>query len=41
MSKRINGVVCTLIDVVYDDDFIYDVYESPTGKIILIISGER
>lgn len=28
MSKRINGEIWYYVDTIYDDDFIYDVYQN-------------
>ena len=39
MSKRINGKVYWLIDVIYDDDMIYDIYESQSGERVIVPSG--
>ena len=39
MSKRINGKVYWLIDVIYDDDMIYDIYENQNGERVIVPSG--
>lgn len=39
MSKRINGKVYWLIDVIYDDDMIYDIYENQSGERVIVPSG--
>ena len=36
MSKKIYGEVYYLVDVIYDDDFIYEVYESESGKRVKV-----
>lgn len=41
MSKKINGKVYYLVDVIYDDDLIYDVYEDKYGNRIKLVSGCR
>lgn len=41
MSKIINGKRYMLIDVVFDDDFIYDIYEDEQGNRIKLVSGIR
>lgn len=32
MSKIINGKRCYLVDIIYDDYFIYEVYEDEQGN---------
>ena len=39
MSKIINGKKYMLVDVNFDNDFIYDIYEDEQGNKIKIISG--
>ncbi len=39
MSKIINGKKYMLVDVTFDRDFIYDIYEDEKGNRIKIISG--
>lgn len=39
MSKMINGKRYMLVDVVFDNDLIYDIYEDEQGNQIKIISG--
>lgn len=39
MSKMINGKRYMLVDVVFDNDLIYDIYEDEKGNQIKIISG--
>ena len=34
MSKVINGKVWYWVDTIYDDDFIYDIYEDDFGNQI-------
>ena len=41
MSKKINGRVYYLVDVIYDDELIYDVYEDSYGNQLMIPAGER
>jgi len=41
MSKKINGKIYYLIDVVCDNDFIYEVYEDDNGNRVKIVIGER
>lgn len=41
MSKIINGKRYMLIDVVFDDDFIYDIYEDEQGNRIKLVSDIR
>lgn len=41
MSKIINGKRYMLVDVVFDDDFIYDIYEDEQGNRIKLVSGIR
>ena len=41
MSKKINGKVYYLIDVVCDNDFIYEVYEDENGHRVKILLCER
>lgn len=41
MSKIINGKRYMLVDVVFDDDFIYDIYEDEQGNRIKLVSGFR
>lgn len=38
MSKIINGKKYMLVDVLFDEDFIYDIYEDENGHRIKIIS---
>ena len=39
MSKVINGKKYMLVDVTFDRDFIYDIYEDEKGNRIKVISG--
>ena len=39
MSKIIKGKKYILVDVIYDDDFVYDIYEDEQGNRIKIISS--
>lgn len=39
MSKIINGKKYMLVDVIYDDDFIYDIYEDEQGNRIKVVCG--
>ena len=39
MAKRINGVVYFWVDTIYDEDLIYDIYESENGKRIKVVVG--
>lgn len=39
MSKIINGKLYMLVDVVFDDDLIYDIYEDEKGHQIKVPSG--
>lgn len=41
MSKVINGKRYFLVDVIFDDDFIYDIYEDENGHKIKVISDYR
>ena len=41
MSRKINGVVYYLVDVIFDDELIYDVYEDKNGNRITVPSGTR
>lgn len=41
MSKKINGVVYYLVDVIFDEELIYDVYEDKQGNQIMIPSSVR
>lgn len=41
MSKIINGKKYMLVDVIYDEDFIYDVYEDEQGHQIKVVYAER
>ena len=41
MSKVINGKRYMLVDVIFDDDFIYDIYEDEQGNKIKIVSDYR
>ena len=41
MSKIINGKKYMLVDVIYDEDFIYDVYEDEQGHRIKVVYAER
>ena len=36
MSKKINGKIYFLVDVVFDNDLIYDIYEDEQGHRIKI-----
>ena len=36
MSKMINGKRYMLVDVVFDDDLIYDIYEDEQGNRIKV-----
>lgn len=38
MSKKINGKLYMLVDVIFDDDFIYDIYEDDEGNRVKLIS---
>lgn len=39
MPKKINGKIYFLVDVIFDNDFIYDFYEDEQGHRIKIVSG--
>ena len=39
MSKTINGKRYMLVDVIFDNDLIYDIYEDEEGNKIKVISG--
>lgn len=39
MSKIIKGKKYMLVDVVFDNDLIYDIYEDEQGNRIKVISG--
>ena len=39
MSKIINGKRYMLVDVVFDNDLIYDIYEDEQGNQIKVVSG--
>ena len=39
MPKIINGKKYMLVDVIFDDEFIYDIYEDEKGHRIKLISG--
>ena len=39
MPKIIKGKKYFLVDVIFDNDFIYDVYEDEQGNRIKIVSG--
>lgn len=39
MAKRIKGKLYYLVDIWYDDDFIYEVYEDEQGNKKFITSG--
>ena len=41
MSKKINGKVYFWVDVIYDDEMIYDVYEDRYGNQLVIPSEVR
>lgn len=41
MSKKINGRVYYLVDIYFDDELIYEVYEDSYGNQIMIPTGER
>lgn len=41
MSKVINGKRYMLVDVIFDDDFIYDIYEDEQGNKIKLVSDYR
>lgn len=41
MSKIINGKRYILVDVIYDNDLIYDVWEDEQGHRIKIACGLR
>lgn len=41
MSKIIKGKKYMLVDVTFDNDFIYDIYEDEEGHRIKLISGYR
>ena len=32
MSKKINGEIWYWVDTIYDNDFVYDVYENEQGE---------
>lgn len=34
MSKKINGQTWYWVDTIYDNDFVYDVYENEQGEHI-------
>lgn len=38
MSKIINGKKYMLVDVIFDEDFIYDIYEDEQGNRVKICS---
>lgn len=39
MSKIIKGKRYMLVDVIFDNDLIYDIYEDEEGNRIKVISG--
>lgn len=39
MSKIIKGKKYMLVDVIFDNDLIYDIYEDEEGNRIKVISG--
>ena len=39
MSIKIKGNVYYLVDVVFDEDMIYDIYEDRNGNMIKLPSG--
>lgn len=41
MSKIINGKRYMLVDVVFDDDLIYDIYEDENGNRIKVACDIR
>lgn len=41
MSKKINGKIYFFVDVIFDEDLIYDVYEDEKGNQVVIPSGLR
>ena len=36
MAKKINGKIYYWVDVIYDDELIYDVYEDTNGNKVLV-----
>ena len=41
MSIKIKGKIYYLVDIYFDEDLIYDIYEDDNGNQIMIPSGER
>ena len=41
MSKVINGKRYMLVDVIFDEDFIYDIYEDEKGNRVKVVSDYR
>lgn len=41
MCKRINGKMFFLVDIFFDDELIYDVYEDENGNKIKAVCGCR
>lgn len=39
MSKIINGKKYMLVDVIFDDELIYDIYEDEQGNQVKVVSG--
>lgn len=39
MSKKINGETWYLVDTIFDDDLIYDVYENDRDEVIYEVVG--
>lgn len=36
MAKKINGKLYYLVDMTFDDEIIYEIYEDETGKRVVI-----
>ena len=36
MAKKINGKIYYLVDMTYDDDIIYEIYEDKNGNQVVI-----
>lgn len=36
MSKRINGKIYYLVDMTFDDDIIYEIYEDEKGHQVVL-----
>ena len=41
MRKVINGKRYMLVDVIFDEDFIYDIYEDEKGNRVKVVSDYR